>query len=191
MGSDLLGQTIFAVNIFKYSITNWEEKKPKLLSLLDFSDDDVVQSKLPQHTDYYSNQGRPPYFKQWCEILEEDLNNIFQQSDVISPLLKNSTDTSKWQLWSQRYNNQQYHSCHNHGVGNLSCVLYLQFDKSVHSPTWFHSPFNDPFTGYNQEYVPQVDEGDIFLFPAMLLHESPQNTSNVPRTIMSFNIPIG
>ena len=57
MGSDLLGQTIFAVNIFKYSITNWEEKKPKLLSLLDFSDDDVVQSKLPQHTDYYSNQG--------------------------------------------------------------------------------------------------------------------------------------
>ena len=35
-----------------------------------------------------------------------------------------------------------------------------------------------------------VDEGDILLFPSMLLHEAPNNTSKVKRTVMAFNIPL-
>ena len=32
----------------------------------------------------------------------------------------------KWQLWSQRYIDGQYHGAHNHGMMNISNVLYLE-----------------------------------------------------------------
>jgi uncharacterized protein YjlB len=38
--------------------------------------------------------------------------------------------------------------------------------------------------------LPDVQEGDIILFPAAIGHESQPNASNDQRTIMSFNIPI-
>ena len=184
---------LFAIGIMKFDVINWEDKKPKLLELIDFDNECIDGNEC--YTDYFKYGTRPPYFDSFVDIMKDDFDNIANEyTEGLSDRYRGECpfkSLESWQLWSQRYNNQQYHSCHNHGVGNLSCVLYLEFDKSVHSPTWFHSPFNDPFTGYNQEYVPQVDEGDIILFPAMLLHEAPNNTSNVKRTIMSFNIPIG
>ena len=45
-------------------------------------------------------------------------------------------------------------------------------------------------TGFSQESIPEVDEGDILLFPSTLLHEATINTSNVKRTVMAFNIPL-
>ena len=49
---------------------------------------------------------------------------------------------------------------------------------------------DSPLTGFYQDITPEVDEGDILLFPSMLLHEAPNNTSKVKRTVMAFNIPL-
>ena len=191
---------IFQINIHKYSVTNWEEKKPKLLQLLDFSSDDVLQSEVSVHTDYYTQRGNPSYFDEWINILKDDFNNIFNQGHIIAPVPDNCGDDrehllctpkeQQWQLWSQSYNEGQYHSVHNHGIGFISCCLYVEFDKTVHKATKFYSPFLDPMTGFSQESIPEVDEGDILLFPSTLLHEATINTSNVKRTVMAFNIPL-
>ena len=190
---------IFQLNIHKYSITNWEEKNPKLLELLDFSNDDVLQSEV--QSDFFTGKGNPSYFDEWINILKDDFNDIFNQGHVIAPLPVATVDTNRehllctpkqqqWQLWSQSYNEGQYHSVHNHGIGFISCCLYVEFDKNVHKATKFYSPFLDPMTGFSQETIPEVDEGDILLFPSTLLHEATINTSKVKRTVMAFNIPL-
>ena len=192
---------IFQINIFKYSITNWEEKKPKLLSLLDFSDDGVLQSGDTVHTDFYTEKGNPSYFEDWIDILKDDFNDIFNQGDILVPPpmgydseerkhLLCTPKESPWQLWSQSYDNGHYHGAHNHGVGNLSCCLYLEFDPNYHLGAKFYSPYVDPWTGFYSDATPQVEEGDILMFPSMLLHEAPNNQSEVRRTIMAFNIPL-
>ena len=37
-------------------------------------------------------------------------------------------------------------------------------------------------------FNPKVKEGDLFIFPSFILHEAPINTSDEPRTIISFNL---
>ena len=96
----------------------------------------------------------------------------------------------KWQLWSQRYTRGQYHGAHNHGLMNISCVLYVEFDDKEHFPTTFYSPFPDPYFGTINKIAPPVSEGEILTFPSILLHESPASVSDKQRTIMSFNIPL-
>ena len=37
---------LFGIGINKFEITNWSEKKPKLLDLINLSDDDVIELSL-------------------------------------------------------------------------------------------------------------------------------------------------
>ena len=180
---------MFAVSCRRYSVQNWKEKKKKLLDMLDA---DWEMSVRPQdqevkdcQTDYFSTNGRATYFDIWYYILKEDLDDALSQTNL--PL----APPEMWQLWSQKYTRGQYHGVHNHGFSNLSCVLYVEFDPQVHEPTAFYQPFPDPFFGEISKIQPQVQEGDIILFPAVLLHESPVSRSDKTRTIMSFNIPVG
>ena len=83
---------IFQLNIYKYSVTNWEEKKPKLLQLLDFSSDDVLQSEV--QSDFFTGKGNPSYFDEWINILKDDFNDIFNQGHVIAPLPVTTVDTN-------------------------------------------------------------------------------------------------
>ena len=73
---------------------------------------------------------------------------------------------------------------------NISCVLYVDFDVNEHKPTKFYSPFMNPYYGTIDVAVPSVEEGSILAFPSTMLHECPPSQSKIPRTIMSFNIPM-
>ena len=95
-----------------------------------------------------------------------------------------------WQLWSQQYTQGEHHGAHNHGMMNLSCVLYVEFDEKEHLGTSFYSPFPNPYYGTIHKAQPPVKEGEIIVFPSLLLHECPVNPSKKQRTIMSFNIPM-
>ena len=39
-------------------------------------------------------------------------------------------------------------------------------------------------------YMPQVEEGDLILFPSFILHYTQLNESNVQRTVASFNMTV-
>ena len=60
---------LFGIGINKFEITNWSEKKPKLLDLINLSDDDVIECQ----SDYFKYQARAPYIESFVTILAEDL----------------------------------------------------------------------------------------------------------------------
>tara|TARA_B000000565_G_scaffold13410_1_gene9708 strand:+ start:690 stop:1271 length:582 start_codon:yes stop_codon:yes gene_type:complete len=186
---------LFAIGINKFTVNNWEEKKPKLLKLIELNDADVAFLDAKEcKTDYFKFQTKPPYFEDFCKIMAEELDEIV---DVFTEGLAdryggecpvNSLDS--WQLWSQQYDKGEYHGAHNHGMMNLSCVLYVEFDPKEHLPTTFYSPFPNPYYGTIHKAQPPVNEGEIIVFPSLLLHEAPVSPSDKQRTIMSFNIPL-
>lgn len=178
----LLTSQLFPINIVKYSIDNWEAKKPLLLNLIN-SEANLGWREC--QTDFFSSNGRGSYFDNWYEIMKEDLEKILPEFGL------SFCPPEKWQLWSQKYKKGERHSLHNHGFGNLSAVLYVEFDPLEHTSTLFYSPFPDPIFGNIKcTGLPDVKEGDIIFFPAMLGHEAPQHFSDKTRTIMSFNIPV-
>ena len=183
---------LFAIGIMKFDVINWEDKKPKLLELIDFDDECVDGNEC--YTDYFKYGTRPPYFDSFVDIMKDDFDNIANEyTEGLSDRYRGECpfkSLESWQLWSQRYTNGQHHGAHNHGMMNISCVLYVEFDENEHIPTTFYSPFPHPYYGIIGKQTPQVSEGNIITFPASLLHECPAQVSTKPRTIMSFNIPL-
>ena len=122
-------QTIFPLKVYKWSVLNWEEKKQKLLDLVDFSEE--KETSLSPFTDLHKTNGRPNYFDQWYEILRDDFKDAFEEP------------VSIW----QDQNNPEF----------------------------------------NLQYA---QEGDIFVFPSILLHDLPVTMSDKPKTIQTFNVPL-
>tara|TARA_B100000029_G_scaffold466336_1_gene501780 strand:- start:1115 stop:1690 length:576 start_codon:yes stop_codon:yes gene_type:complete len=181
---------LFGIGINKFDVINWEEKKPKLLELLKFDNDPRNECQ----TDYFQYNTRPPYLRDWVDIMKEDIDNLVEEfTQGLSEKYQGDCPVrplDQWQLWSQRYTTGEFHGAHNHGMMNISCILYVEFDENEHEPTAFYSPFPHPYFGTIGKACPPVKEGTIIAFPSILLHECPVSKSKVPRTIMSFNIPL-
>jgi hypothetical protein len=178
----LIYTNLFEIKIFKYTIPDWQTKKKVILDLVN---ETGLEYKGGCGTDYYSGRGRAPYFDKWYGLLKEDFDRVLPTFGL--PLAPPET----WQIWTQTYHRGDYHAFHNHGTANLSAVLYLEFDPNEHQTTVFTSPYPDPFFGtLFDRNVPDVQEGDIIFFPAMLGHQCVPQTSDKPRTVMSFNIPL-
>lgn len=190
---------LFGFPITKFVIEDWSDKKSKLLNLIDFTGDDIqefdyFESDYECQTDYYKYQTSAPYLMEFHQILETDLDKLVSDyTQILSDRYRGDCPfkgIEDWQLWSQRYDIGQFHGAHNHGLMNISCVLYVEFDAKEHFPTTFYSPNPNPFYGTIDKIAPPVNEGEILTFPSVLLHESPVSKSNKQRTIMSFNIPM-
>ena len=91
-------------------------------------------------------------------------------------------------MWYQMTSGGESHQVHTHGATGLSCVWYLEFDPEVHKATTFYAPFHDPLSGDMIQHTPEVQEGDLVVFPSFLMHEQEGNDSDKRRTIISFNI---
>ena len=181
---------LFGIGINKFKVTNWQDKKSKLLELIDFNNTKVQSCQ----SDYFKYQSRAPYLESFVTILAEDLDNLVNtfteelQERYHGECPVQNIET--WELWAQRYTLGQYHGAHNHGNMKISCVLYVDFDVNEHRPTKFYAPFTNPYMGVIETVSPPVEEGNIIAFPSTLLHECPPCDSDVPRTVFSFNIPL-
>ena len=91
-------------------------------------------------------------------------------------------------LWWQTTYKGDFHTPHDHGMEGWSAVFYAQFNPEVHRPTTFYRPYPAPMDVVPPVFNPKVKEGDLFIFPSFILHEAPINTSDEPRTIISFNL---
>jgi hypothetical protein len=81
------------------------------------------------------------------------------------------------------------HQVHNHGGLGLSAIVYLDYNPKYHSPTGFISLTNHFDTGTSSLYFPNdIDDGSLVVFPSVVNHFSKRNDSDVPRTILSFNM---
>ena len=114
--------------------------------------------------------------------------------DIIEPYLQdfsNRNGDRSLEILDMWYQTEEYggsHGLHNHGNNGWSSVIYVDFNPQVHTATRFFSPFNNAWNGELVESIPQVEEGDMIVFPSMIAHEALPNQSRIPRTAISYNI---
>jgi hypothetical protein len=159
----------FSIPIYKYKVQNWKIKKKKLLDLFNNLQNKVVGNVITSPIDIKTN-----ILLEEIKVFEEDIQMKFSSSGV----------------WFQKYENSMNHAVHTHGPTGFSSVCFIEYDKNLHKPTTFISPFGNYITGELERYEPDVEESDIIFFPSNLLHYAPSNLSNEIRIIMSFNLQI-
>ena len=168
---------LFPIVLTKIKTKDWGSKKRKLLSLIDWEDPKLLYEE--QITDYFEHESEPPpYIDEFCNILFEELDLIVNTCDFPSMHISH--------LWGQRYTKGNYMPSHNHGSLGYSAVLYVDFDKEEHPPTRFTSIINDEH-GKMQQHIPEIEEGDMLVFPSHLFHDVGHCKTEKQRTIYSFN----
>lgn len=160
---------IFSIQIYKYKVQNWPDKKIKLLNLFDNQPNKIIGNVITSPIDIKAD-----ILFDEIKLFENDIKLNFNVG----------------QVWFQRYKEKMNHAVHTHGPLGFSSVCFIEYNKSNHHPTTFVSPFLNNITGIHEQYQPDIDEGDIIFFPSNLMHYVPTNLTKVTRTIMSFNLHI-
>jgi len=170
----------FTIPFYQTKLPDWEKKKEQLLETYKtFALPNMVEGD--QNTDFKQEACR---YAIWIQsILDKDIQVGVKELDYFrhSPVI---ADT-----WFQSYDNSHSHGVHNHGIGALSMVCYVEYDPNHHRPTNFVAPFMNFRNSTMLEWEPEdVEEGTLILFPSMLPHYAPPNRSNVRRLILSANL---
>jgi hypothetical protein len=166
---------MFEVPHYHFTIKEWNPNKQKVLSKLKVKE----QYRIPRNLDYSITTSYWDTF---------DYTEYSEFLSMIQPYVSSIPNVSEvTRVWFQTSNQYEYHTAHTHGTIGWSAVFYADFNPKVHLGTKFYSPFTN-VVGNVDVFCPKVDEGDLIVFPASVLHEAPINTSTTPRTIISFNL---
>ena len=115
--------SFLTISFFKLSLSNWKELKPQIKRLVDL---DLEKDRIDIcYSDYFKYNNRPPYMIPFIHLIEDELLDFFNGAGMAVQTPDN------WQMWSQTYKGTDSHPLHNHGFGNLSAILYLDFDKEL------------------------------------------------------------
>ena len=169
------------MKVMKFTIDDWENKKISLKQdLLEAKSLTVDTGQM--NTNFFSKRDfkMKKYITTFMEIMDPTFHRYEKTVCNGLPAIIES-------VWHQSTFKEQNHGLHNHGYHGFSGVLYVDFDKTVHEPTNFVFPYWDPLTGEQKVYVPDVDEGDVLIFPATLSHFQPPSHHDKQRLIISFN----
>ena len=85
-------------------------------------------------------------------------------------------------MWYQQYAKNSTHQWHYHNQTNWSAVYFLELPNIECTTQIFDIPDNKIV------YEKEIKEGDLFIFPANILHRSPKNLKNDVKSIISFNL---
>jgi hypothetical protein len=171
----------FPLPFFHVTVEDWPRKKAALEKLVDWKDPSCYFND--HFTDYHKNlandepYGRPKYLTDFIDILKPELMGIAE-------LLKCNINIKS--LWAQRYLRNNHMRPHTHGVADFSAVLYHEFAND-HQATEFWAPYKNPLTTFDYVHTPEVEEGDLVIFPSTIIHYAVPNDSDQQRTIFSFN----
>ena len=167
---------MFHIPLTHYKCSWWEQKKQRLLRHIDTLD--MVQGDEQVLSDYRSSD---TYLDTISDILSDEMS-WFAHDYQCNPHIVRS--------WYERALPYMYHPTHNHGHGGYSAVLYIEYNPKYHRPTNFIAPYDHFITGEQLTYEPEVEEGDLILFPSFLHHYTHPHTSEQRRTVLSFNITV-
>ena len=87
-------------------------------------------------------------------------------------------------IWFQQYVQSNSHAWHNHAGCHYTCIYYLELPETA-PPTQFINPLNNL-----EIFQVDVKEGDILIMPSMIKHRAPTVTTDVRKTIISFNVSL-
>ena len=144
--------SLFSIPIAHYEIENWRTNKERILNALPAFQEEHLESNGEQYTDFFhqDEQLLPAYADTVIAIIEPYLAEFTERRRI------EFTD-----MWCQTSYKGQKHGIHNHGHSGWSAVIYVDFDPEVHRAKRhnFVSPFNNPWSGRLQTFIPPVKEG--------------------------------
>ena len=185
----------FPTRMAKFKISNNDELKEMYL-------DRIIQSY--ENEEYKIPEGW--FTKSICT--SHALLNDFQEQ-IVRPVPEvymeclNECIAEEWNgnvyLWHNVIKNGEYQEVHNHLPSFLSAIHFLQFDKNEHDLPVFLDPGRgakyprhtlDTYLGGDPLFLPDVEEGDIIVFPSYLDHFVSGGKYNNYRVTVSFNLTL-
>ena len=124
-------------------------------------------------TDWELDQPRP-YWQLLHPHIIPVIDTFTQQVDI--------QDYTLSEPWFQQYHQTDTHCWHRHPKSVYNVVYYLELPPDSH-PTVLRNPLN-----IQQMITPNVQQGDLLIFPSFITHCSPPNPSTHRKSIIAFNI---
>jgi len=168
---------LFKTLAYQYDIKDWGNKKSKLNSLINANK--FTRNPL-QNFSSDRNEDKVSYVNEFCEIFKDELDQFKQELGV--------TGFDVTDAWTVKYDKGDFHVPHNHSGNGFSGIVYLDFDPSEHTTTYFVSPINDPVTDQTQIMESPGAEGMMLIVPSCIMHYTIPNKSDIQRSIVSFDI---
>ena len=167
---------LHVVPYYKYNVKDWQEKKLKIQNAISHQVFTKNNSISSFESDRANNRN---YINDFLTIFSDELQEFGKELNLNSFKIED--------IWTVQYNKGDYHVVHNHGAGNLSAILYLDYDEKEHSATYFVAG-QDNFNNRTEITSPTVQEGTLVMFPSNVLHFTVPNTSDKVRRVISFDI---
>ena len=159
--------------ICKYKVKNFQEHKKNIINSIFKIPQTTIQDKNQRifHTDWEIPNTMRKEYREYFEkhIMQDFLQNLRSKYNFEEIELDN--------FWFQVYAKNDYHGMHTHARANFTNVFYLQLPS-------------DSVKTDIMDLDITVEEGDILTFPAFLKHQSPINTNDAFKIIISFNTNI-
>lgn len=199
LNREIIIRPMFTVPLLHIKMSNWEDKKQKLIELFNLNKKwlvkrDTVNTTYLNENDFENVDLRREF---WDKNVSECISNIFNEERKIiyemfgNPNLYPERSAHINYAWFQEQKNGMFHGPHTHGVCGLSAVCFIEYDKNQHTPTIFLSPYLNPTKGHNEEYSDtNVSSGSLLVFPSNIVHFTQPNNTSSDRIILALNINV-
>ena len=157
-------------------IKDHKENKNKLLSLINRIEVSSIhnnQDSISQTDWHLGKETKREYIDFFYKMIEPYMNNMAIKLKCKSWDISNA--------WYQTYKKLDTHGWHIHENNNYTNVYYLDLPKQNIKTELYDVKYNKIIDEI------QIEEGQLFTFPAHIIHRSPPNTFNKSKTIISFN----
>jgi len=167
--------TLFETKFYSYYINDWESKKEKISKKINAA---ALVRKPGQL--FASDRGNNSYQSEFVEIFKNELSLFSNEIKV------DSLDIGD--VWTVSYAKGDFHIPHNHSSVGYSGIIYLDYNETLHSPTYFINPTNDPITDQTEIKKIEASEGLMIIVPSNILHYTLPNNSHTIKTIIGFDL---
>ena len=163
-----------------YTIPNFELKKQEILQCIARSGvhSAVDTGQQVSNTDWYMPPSRP---RTYLDPVSQDVNEAIHQ--LCQTTYAGMTDcgfrSNIINYWFQQYGPGDYHDWHVHDV-MYAVVVFIELAPGAETRFMVHGV----------EHRVPVKEGQILVFPGVLPHCSPPNTTGKRKTSIALNVSI-
>ena len=124
--------------------------------------------------EYSTDYKNRPWVNFSVKLIQSKLNSMLEENLGL-------TGVKFTDLWFQQYIQNDCHNWHIHDC-NFTGAYYVELaDEEYNKPELVNG---------DEIFTPEVDEGDICIFPAFIIHRCPVIQSTNRKTIISYNFDI-
>jgi hypothetical protein len=166
----------YPIDVFycKLNVLDHVSIKKKLLDIIETYPEEKTQLGNFNKLDWVNSRDTK---REWSKIASDVVTSY---ANVIGAAF-GYCDPVIYDIWFQQYKKNHKHPWHLHG-GQFVGVYYLELPDDA--------PRTQLIPSWNNDRVISVDtkEGDIILFPSMLVHQAPTIDTDTRKTIVSWNL---